>query len=446
MTTPRMSERRTSVIAAFLVALGPVSMALYTPAMPQLVHAFSSTESAIKLTLSLYFAGFALAQLVSGTTSDVLGRRKTTLIFMSVYLVGSLMAAFAPSVGVLLAGRLVQGIGASVGMTVSRAIVRDQFTGTKAARIMNMVGMMLAIGPAVSPTLGGFALGLFGWQSIFFLMVGFALAACGAVYFCMSETTTPDPAKGHIGPILRGYGELATSSRFVSATLVMAGAVGALYGQATMLPFVLIDRVGLTPTQFGVGMLMQSGFFFAGTVAVRLLMRIRSRPARSGRSFLHRRRQHLHRARLASAGNTDLPQRHGSGRPLCLRHRLRHALYDDGRHGTLPAYRRLRLGCHGFHPDGLRLPRRPDRRRHRHAALRLRHDHPLDGPDGDPLLCLVSRGVQPRVTACNGTGGVASNTITGRDPASSLPSSSGSPRGSMHPHHSWYGSSGQARG
>ncbi|MCT7666412.1 multidrug effflux MFS transporter [Shinella kummerowiae] len=279
MTAPRMSERRTSIIGAFLVALGPVSMALYTPAMPELVHAFSSTESAIKLTLSLYFAGFALSQLVSGTMSDVLGRRKTTLIFMTVYLAGSLMAAFAPTVEVLLAGRLVQGIGASVGMTVSRAIVRDQFTGTEAARILNMVGMMLAIGPAVSPTLGGLALGLFGWQSIFFLMVGFALTACGAVYFCMAETTIPDPAKGRVGPILRGYGELAASSRFVSATLVMAGAVGALYGQATMLPFVLIGKVGLTPTQFGVGMLMQSGFFFAGTVVVRVLMR-RMPPAR----------------------------------------------------------------------------------------------------------------------------------------------------------------------
>ena len=80
------------MISASLVALGPVSMALYTPAMPQLVHAFSSTESAIKLTLSLYFAGFALSQLVSGTMSDVLGRRKTTLIFMTIYLAGSLMA------------------------------------------------------------------------------------------------------------------------------------------------------------------------------------------------------------------------------------------------------------------------------------------------------------------------------------------------------------------
>lgn len=271
--TRRMSERRTSIIGAFLVALGPVSMALYTPAMPELVQAFSSGEAAIKMTLSLYFAGFAFAQLVSGTLSDVIGRRRATLIFMAIYLFGSLMATFAPSVAVLLAGRLVQGIGASVGMTVARAIVRDQFTGTEAARIMNMIGMMLALGPAVSPTLGGLALGLFGWQSIFLLMVGFAAMACITVQFFMAETVTPDPSKGHLKPILAAYRSLLSDSRFVSSTIVIAGAVGALYAWATMLPFVLINEVGLTPTEFGIGMLMQSGLFFSGTVTVRLLMR-----------------------------------------------------------------------------------------------------------------------------------------------------------------------------
>ncbi len=272
--TRRMSERRTSIIGAFLVALGPVSMALYTPAMPELVRAFSSSEAAIKMTLSLYFAGFAFAQLVSGTLSDVIGRRRATLIFMAIYLVGSLMAALAPSIVVLLAGRLVQGIGASVGMTVARAIVRDQFTGTEAARIMNMIGMMLALGPAVSPTLGGLALGLFGWQSIFFLMVGFAAMACITVQFFMAETVTPDPSKGHLKPIVAAYRTLVSDSRFMSSTLVIGGAVGALYAWATMLPFVLINEVGLTPTEFGVGMLMQSGLFFSGTVVVRLLMRV----------------------------------------------------------------------------------------------------------------------------------------------------------------------------
>ncbi|AEG54912.1 multidrug effflux MFS transporter [Sinorhizobium meliloti] len=271
--TLRMSERRTSIIGAFLVALGPISMALYTPAMPELVRAFASSEAAIKMTLSLYFGGFAFAQLVSGTLSDVIGRRRTTLIFMAIYLAGSLMAAFAPSIPVLLAGRLVQGIGASVGMTVARAIVRDQFTGTTAARIMNMIGMMLALGPAVSPTLGGIALGLFGWQSIFLLMVGFALMACFIVQLFMAETTTPDRSKGHFRTILAAYGELMRDGRFVSSTLVIAGAVGALYAWATMLPFVLISQVGLTPTEFGIGMLMQSGLFFSGTVTMRLMMR-----------------------------------------------------------------------------------------------------------------------------------------------------------------------------
>ena len=75
MTAGRMSETRTSIIGAFLVALGPISMALYTPAMPELVHAFHTNESMIKLTLSLYFGGFACAQLVSGTLSDAFGRR-----------------------------------------------------------------------------------------------------------------------------------------------------------------------------------------------------------------------------------------------------------------------------------------------------------------------------------------------------------------------------------
>lgn len=269
----RMSERRTSIIGAFLVALGPISMALYTPAMPELVRAFATTDSAIKLTLSLYFGGFAFAQLVSGTASDALGRRPATLIFMAIYLAGSLMAAFAPTVEVLLAGRLVQGIGASVGMTVARAIVRDQFTGAQAARIMNMIGMMLAVGPAISPTLGGFALTLFGWSSVFFLMVGFAVMACLIVYAFMSETTVPDRSKARPGPMLASYGSLCRDPRFILATLVIAGAVGALYAQATILPFVLINQVGLTPTQFGVGMLMQSGLFFSGTVSVRLLLR-----------------------------------------------------------------------------------------------------------------------------------------------------------------------------
>jgi DHA1 family bicyclomycin/chloramphenicol resistance-like MFS transporter len=269
MTVQRMTEFRTTLIGALLVALGPVSMALYTPAMPELVHAFGSTESMIKLTLSLYFGGFAVAQLVAGTLSDAWGRRRVTLIFMAIYLAGSLMSALAPSVEVLLAGRLIQGVGASAGMTVARAIVRDQFTGDRAAGIMNLIGMMLAIGPAISPTLGGLALGLWGWQSIFLMMVVFGAAACLISFASLKETVAPDPSMLRMGPIFSAYREVLSDPRFLSGTLVIGGAVGALYTQATVLPFILIGAVGLTPAQFGLGMLMQSGMFLLGTIVMR---------------------------------------------------------------------------------------------------------------------------------------------------------------------------------
>lgn len=272
MTAARMSETRTSIIGALLVALGPISMALYTPAMPELVRAFDTSDSMIKLTLSLYFGGFAISQLVAGSLSDAFGRRPVTIVFMGIYLVGSLLSAFAPTVHVLILGRLVQGIGASAGMTVSRAIVRDQFTGDRAAGIMNMIGIMLAVGPALGPTIGSIALGLSGWRSIFFVMLGFSAIACLIAYFFLLETTVPDRNKARVGPLLAAYRQVLTDIRFVSATVVVGGSVGVLYTLATILPFILIDHVGLTPLQFGIGMLMQSGMYFAGSVVARPLL------------------------------------------------------------------------------------------------------------------------------------------------------------------------------
>ncbi|WP_246701856.1 multidrug effflux MFS transporter [Rhizobium terricola] len=273
MTKARMSERRTSLIGALLTTIGPVSMAVYTPAMPQLVKAFETTDSAIKLSLSIYFGGFAVAQLLAGPVSDAFGRRKATLVFLTIYILGSLIAAFAPTVDFLLAGRLIQGIGASVGVTVSRAIVRDQFNGAEAARILNMIGIMLAVGPAAGPTLGGLALALSGWQAIFFLMVVFGIGTSLTISLLMAETTTPDRALIRPDRLARAYATLISDPRVLFSALVLGGCIGALYAQSTMLPFVLINHVGLTPSQFGFGMLMQSGFFFSGSVALRLLAR-----------------------------------------------------------------------------------------------------------------------------------------------------------------------------
>ncbi len=269
---PLMSERRTSLIGAFMTMIGSISMSLYTPAMPALAHAFGVSGASAKMTLTFYFAGFAVAQLITGPASDAIGRRNAAIVFMLVYMAGSLMAIFAPTIEWLMAARLIQGVGASVGTTVSRAIVRDQFTGEQSSRIMNMIGIVLAVGPGIAPTIGGLILEFSTWQGIFLVMVGMGLAGIGIALFALRETAIPDLARAAPGPLLRSYGRLLCSGPVMSAALTIGFAVGALYMLATVLPFVLIDEAGLTPAQFGLGMLGQTGSYFLGSVLFRLLL------------------------------------------------------------------------------------------------------------------------------------------------------------------------------
>ncbi|WP_239025015.1 multidrug effflux MFS transporter [Rhodoligotrophos defluvii] len=274
--TPLMSPTRTAIMGGLLVAMGSISMALYTPAMPALVHTFQTDPATIKLTLSVYFAGFSVAQLISGPFSDAFGRRPTTLAFFAIYIAGSLICAVTPTVDWLLAGRVLQGIGAAAGVALSRAIVRDQFTGQASARIMNAIGMTLALGPAISPTLGGILLTSFGWHAIFIAMVLYGAGLAALVVFALPETLAErDPSKLRPRTMLRNYAMLIRDGRFAKPTLVIALCLGGLYTMAAILPFVLVDKVGLTPTQFGLGMLMQSGSFLAGAMIVSQILRHR---------------------------------------------------------------------------------------------------------------------------------------------------------------------------
>ncbi|MFX4299122.1 MULTISPECIES: multidrug effflux MFS transporter [Roseobacteraceae] len=269
-----MSERKVSFIGALLVAIGPVSMALYTPAMTEMVAHFNTSESIVKLTLTLYFGGFACAQLIAGPLSDALGRRPVTIAFMLLYCAASVLAMLSQSVEVLIFARFAQGIGASVGVAISRALVRDLFTGEKSSRIMNLIGIILALGPALSPTIGGLMLPVFGWRSIFVLMTVLGFVVIGVTVFAMKETVVRDTSRLNFRALAGSYRMLLTSRRFLTTSFVIGGALGAVYAQATFLPFILMQDVGLSPSQFGLSMLAQSGAFFTGSLLVRRLMTV----------------------------------------------------------------------------------------------------------------------------------------------------------------------------
>jgi MFS transporter, DHA1 family, multidrug resistance protein len=277
---PLMSETRTAVIGALIVALGSISMALYTPAMPTLVQVLQTTPAAVKLSLTVYLFGFAFAQLVCGPLPDGLGRRPIALSFFCIYVVGSVIAMFSPTISWLLVGRALQGIGVAAGVAISRAIVRDQFTGQSSARIMNLIGLILAVGPAVSPTIGGVLLSAFGWHSIFVVMVLYGIVAVLVMgFWCVETNTAPDPTQAYPGQVARNYAMLLRDRGFMGASLVLGFAIGAFFTLAAMLPFVLMEKLGLTPTGFGLVMLAQTGFYALGAfVTGRLLRRYDVRP------------------------------------------------------------------------------------------------------------------------------------------------------------------------
>lgn len=270
---PAMSELAFVILGGSLIGLGPISMALYTPAMPTLVEAFSTDVAHVKLTLSAYFLGFASAQLICGPLSDGFGRRPVLLIFLLTYVVASCAAALAPTIEFMIVARLVQGIGAAAGVSIARAVVRDLYTGQASARILSAMAMILALGPAVSPTIGGVTLELFSWEAIFFLMIAFGtLLLVSAVWLLPETNVLRSLSLVRPREIAVNYFGLLIDLRFMRSALPLGMVVGSFYSLATILPFVIIEAIGLTPTEFGYAMVLQSAAFLSGSfIASRVL-------------------------------------------------------------------------------------------------------------------------------------------------------------------------------
>jgi DHA1 family bicyclomycin/chloramphenicol resistance-like MFS transporter len=262
-----MTPRRTALVGGLMVAAGPLSISLYGPALPTIVSELGTSDAMGKLSLAVYFAAFALAQLVCGPLSDSWGRRKVTALFLVLYVLGSLVAAFGGSIELLLVGRVLQGIGVSVGVALSRAMVRDQFTGTESIRILTLINLILTVAPAIAPTLGSFIL-LFGsWHLLFLVMGAYGLALIALTQWATRETHPEAARVGfRLGNVLRNYWVLLRSSAFIVPGLVLALSFGGFYGFAALLPFVLIDEIGLSTFGFAMVMLIQTGAFITGNV------------------------------------------------------------------------------------------------------------------------------------------------------------------------------------
>ncbi|WFM71452.1 multidrug effflux MFS transporter [Halomonas sp. CKK8] len=263
----RLTSPATVAVLAALTALGPLATDMYLPAMPAMAEALATGPDQVQLTLSLYMAGFALAQLFCGPISDRFGRRPVMIAGIILFLAASLLCAFAPSIEWLLAGRFLQAFGGAAGPVLGRAAVRDIYGPVEAGRVLSYMASTMALAPALAPVVGAGLLLFFGWQSLFLLLAVYAVIMLLILVLMMPEPLPADRRQS-VAPrvILANYRMLLTQRSFIGYTLINASGFAGLFAFLSGSSFVLIEYMGMTPFEYGIGFTLIVAGFFSGTL------------------------------------------------------------------------------------------------------------------------------------------------------------------------------------
>lgn len=256
------SQTRMIVVLGLLVALGPLTIDMYLPALPQIAADYSVSSSVVQLTLTGTLAGLALGQLVIGPLSDSLGRRRPLMAGIVLHMLASVLCLFAPSIVVLGIARSLQGVGAAATMVVAIAIVGDLFSNARAATVMSRLMLVLGVAPVIAPSLGAAVLLRFSWHWVFAVLVVLAGLLLLLAALALPETLQVSHRRPlRIGGILSTYGELLRDRRFVILVLVAALGMSGLFAYIAGASFVLQGGYGLNQQAFAL-------VFGAGAVAL----------------------------------------------------------------------------------------------------------------------------------------------------------------------------------
>ncbi|MEV6281380.1 multidrug effflux MFS transporter [Kribbella sp. NPDC051770] len=236
----------------FIVALGPLTIDMYLPALPTITTDLAASETAIQFTLTGTFAGLALGQLLVGPLSDTVGRRLPLIAGAGLHVLASVLCAVSPNVETLSVFRILQGVGAAAGSVVALAIVRDLYVGRAAATLLSRLMLVIGVAPVFAPTVGGALLVVLPWQGVFGVLAVLGVALMLLVSFTLPETL---PKAGRrpfgLGQIARTAGQLVRDRIFVGLTLVAGLAMTGVFGYVAGASFVFQEQFGVSSQTFG---------------------------------------------------------------------------------------------------------------------------------------------------------------------------------------------------
>jgi DHA1 family bicyclomycin/chloramphenicol resistance-like MFS transporter len=255
------SRLRTILVLGAMVALGPLTIDMYLPALPRIADELGVSSSVAQLTLTGTLAGLALGQLIVGPLSDSLGRRRPLMAGIVLHMLASVVCLFAPNIEVLSLARGLQGMGAAAAMVVAVAVVGDLFDDSEAATVMSRLMLVLGVAPIVAPSLGAAVLLKASWHWVFAVLIVLAGALLVVAALALPETLP----RAHRRPlrvrsIAATYASLLKDLRFVALVLVGALGMAGLFAYIAGAAFVLQGRHGLNQQTFAL-------VFGAGAIA-----------------------------------------------------------------------------------------------------------------------------------------------------------------------------------
>jgi DHA1 family bicyclomycin/chloramphenicol resistance-like MFS transporter len=240
------------ILLGVLTAVGSLSVDMYLPSFPAIVASLDTDAGAVQRTLSMFFIGLGLGQLVYGPLSDRFGRKPPLLFGMALYTIASLACMFATNIWALQWSRLLQALGGCAGIIIPRAAIRDRCDAHSAARALSLVMLVMGAAPILAPQLGSWILIWFSWRAIFGVLLLFGAVCLFAIGFAMEETVDrATTAPINFGSIFRNYHELLRDRQFLTYSLCGGFGSAGMFAYIAGSPFVFMQLYGISTHLYG---------------------------------------------------------------------------------------------------------------------------------------------------------------------------------------------------
>lgn len=248
----RKQEKIILLVLGTMIALGPFSIDMYLPSFEFIAEEFNTTKAYVGISLTSYFVGLGLAQLLYGPLMDKYGRKKPLLVGLSLYVLAALSCFYSPSLVWLIVSRFFLALGAAAGMVAAKAVVRDVFPPKEVARAISFLMLIMGGAPIIAPTVGTLVISNFTWHYIFLVLAIFAAIIFASILFLLPESTEPDKTVSlRFKKVVSKYYDIFTNRIFFTFSISGSLTVGVLFAYISHAPVLFEDLYNLSHTEFG---------------------------------------------------------------------------------------------------------------------------------------------------------------------------------------------------